>query len=312
MESRSDELFNVMKTYPIISGALTVAFPCYYFYRSYKAYRYQNQSKKRGSSSVSISVRLINVMLCITSITIFALTPIVFSMTVLKPLLIAAISILQLVYPNVIDVFTSPTSVAHHNYKSLCANGYSTTRQVIYGVMGTTLVHFAMYYFIKLLGLSLVEKDFRSANIITVIAKIAVNLAVSDFLYNRMHRSLHLNPKLAIIHRMHHCCFISGLSSAFVFNPIDLLIEFGPSIFPVIGLGYLLHSDKLATVLSLAIMTGWYYADHDENLGAFHAEKHHRYCLGYFHIYFDVGKENLKHDHVRKMVVKSYGHQKTK
>eukprot|EP01083_Nonionella_stella_P025023 68928_1 len=299
-------LFDVMSAYPTLSTSISL-FILFYFYRSYQAYKVQ----KKGMSNTSFEVRLMNNVLCIMSIVSLALYPIVLSTTpTIKPFHVMIWSILQVPFYWGTDYFTSPLDVVTHNYKSLLANGFSTARIVIYSFINSFIVWFSLYYFITLMELHGFDQHRHHINMIDLGVKIAINLFASDAFFTALHRKLHLVPQLATIHHMHHACFTCGISASFVFNPIDMILEFGAGILPALCITYLLHGDLFATVLSLAIMVGWYGCDHDENIGSFHAVKHHGNCLGHFPIYFDK-KDSIKYDCVRKMLAKGFGYQRS-
>lgn len=66
-----------------------------------------------------------------------------------------------------------------------------------------------------------------TSSLLRVLICIAINLALSDTLTYASHRLLHQHPLIAPAHILHHCCRAPNVTSALVFHPIDLIIEFG-------------------------------------------------------------------------------------
>eukprot|EP00485_Elphidium_margaritaceum_P007130 CAMPEP_0202709556 /NCGR_PEP_ID=MMETSP1385-20130828/21653_1 /ASSEMBLY_ACC=CAM_ASM_000861 /TAXON_ID=933848 /ORGANISM="Elphidium margaritaceum" /LENGTH=320 /DNA_ID=CAMNT_0049368845 /DNA_START=53 /DNA_END=1015 /DNA_ORIENTATION=+ len=306
-----DTAVDTAKKYPAVSVGCA-SFVGFYVYRTYKT----AQEQRKQGLQVSLTKRFANSTISGFGVAAFALHPFVFSLyPETKPLHVAVISSALGLSWCLNDYFFSPIDALRHNVSCLRANGFSMPKIVTYTLLGVVAPYVCDLFFVRALdltGYDLLKYDgVKHLLLSATIPRIVMNLVVDEILFYPAHVWLHRSKIGAVLHQFHHCCYTCSLSSGIMFNPLDEAIEFALSIYPTLILTQWWHGDKVATLLSLAIMAGWYGANHDENLRLSHSKKHHGYCLGYYTAYVEK-KESAKNDEVRDIMVKGYGYRKSK
>lgn len=142
---------------------------------------------------------------------------------------------------------------------------------------------------------SLTVGHFSPQNLVTALLLVFS----TDICFFAMHKLLH--EQFPMIHRLHHCCVHSSLSTNLFFDPVDLAMEFSAPVAVLWTVSNFLLDDPWMFVLSLGLLQGWYALTHDEWLSLPHTTHHRNCATGYF-IYFNYFYADPKREQVRKLV----------
>jgi len=182
----------------------------------------------------------------------------------------------------------------HKNISVLKQNGYSAF-WIYFGIIQSIIYVFIIVFaIVRLLCSDMIQQIYDLSDsssdpyaAIKFLASTTLivlgNLFVSDLFFTPIHQTV-LHGYFPTSHHMHHCCTFSTISSTFTFELIDLMCEFLPAVFTVVGSHFLL-GNKLATFASLVIVVVWYATiNHDETIKSSHYY-HHRYISSKYYAY---------------------------
>jgi sterol desaturase/sphingolipid hydroxylase (fatty acid hydroxylase superfamily) len=127
------------------------------------------------------------------------------------------------------------------------------------------------------------------------VAKIAVNLTVTEILFFAGHRLMHTHPAFIKLHVFHHCSVEPSFNTNLLFHPIDLAIEFAAPALSLLVLHFGIWHDEGVLLYTYVLFQLWYAYDHDENLSLYHTQ-HHKKCDSLYVIYSNIkdsGKDNI-------------------
>jgi hypothetical protein len=132
-------------------------------------------------------------------------------------------------------------------------------------------------------------------------AAVLSSMAVAELMFYTGHRYMHQHwPER---HLFHHCCTRSSYTTGYLFDPLDIAVEFSGPVLAVVGISLGIFGSPLALFYALTLVFAWYAADHDEMLKLPHWY-HHKHINGNYTIYISTGY-NDKADRVRQLVKRS-------
>eukprot|EP01084_Bolivina_argentea_P090975 163831_1 len=168
------------------------------------------------------------------------------------------------------------------NLQTAQKSGYSIGTIIFY-----TLLNIISYQFVWILFGQIILNEVKIVYYfdIWLLLKITITLITGDIYFYWAHKWLHQSEFGAQLHLLHHTCLHTSMSTALIFNPIDLLLEFtGPNAMLLIM--YWIFNDPCFLVVTGTIMLVWYGMSHDECLEPIsHHYKHHTDCNGDYPIY---------------------------
>lgn len=133
-----------------------------------------------------------------------------------------------------------------------------------------------------------------------MVAKISINLALTEILICWGHSAMHTSPYLMKYHIFHHCCVHSTFNTNLLFHPVDLAIEFAGPAAALLGMHFVVwNKDQAVLLVTYIVFQLWYAYDHDEHLGLPHI-KHHSACDSLYLIYTTVRRGNPKRNELRE------------
>ena len=194
------------------------------------------------------------------------------------------------------------------NVRTLRANGFTDARvaatmafnfslsQTLGWFLTTHLCHNFLH------GLGPWALPWTAASVGAVVAKVAVNLAISELTFTAAHHALH--AYLPEVHLMHHCCRSSSMSTNAIFHPVDLLFEFAGTGASTVLIHLLVwETDEAVLFLSYLTVLIWYNMEHDEYL-KMHHHTHHASIDAVYTIYVAV-RSSTTSDRVKHILKKS-------
>jgi hypothetical protein len=161
------------------------------------------------------------------------------------------------------------------NIKTLRKNGFSdwVTLILVFGNIVSAHVFTLLVTYYICGGRTVVEMfgNFDSYTV-PVFLKLFLNIAIAEFLFYNCHALLH--KYLPKIHLMHHCVIHSTFSANFIFNPIDLSIEFGGPVGSALLLHFFVWKDPFVLFLTYAFILAYYANDHNDWIKSYHYDHH--------------------------------------
>jgi len=174
------------------------------------------------------------------------------------------------------------------NFKSLRRNNFKNW-QIITSLVTCQIVwssnSFWVWYFVP---------DFTIAFSCKALLSLVFSLAAAEAVFTSAHVFMHQYKFLELwIHKFHHCCLSASVSSNYIFNPIDGLLEsFGPWLAAWAVYEFVMK-DAFGLWLSLYVIQAWYTMDHDENIRTPHWF-HHKYIDSEYTSYVAIKFRNIK------------------
>lgn len=190
-----------------------------------------------------------------------------------------------------IDEYTS--NATEFNLKILDKNGYNGKEELKAGYIDylkrTCTLYLVYQYF-----LMEAEVHFDLRLLLTV----GTTFFLTEIYFTISHKWLHKSsPEW---HKKHHCCLYPSLTSNFLFDKKDLLIEFTVPLLTALILNCIILKDPFAFMFSFGLINTWYTIDHDEYLKLPHWH-HHHYINSNFSVYIPSSKFD-EGDKVRHLV----------
>lgn len=132
-----------------------------------------------------------------------------------------------------------------------------------------------------------------------MILKIVILALITEMYFTTVHNIAHTaHPN---IHKLHHCCIVSTISSVLVFSPVDKYLEFYiPNLIALI-ISAIFNDYQLFLAYSCFHNIG-YSATHDEYLKAPHWY-HHKFCDSSYNIYLNFKSYNPD-DAIKKCIIR--------
>jgi len=184
------------------------------------------------------------------------------------------------------------------NLKNLKRNKFSTI-EVVVSLVSCQIIWssnpFWAWYFLP---------DFTPCISLTAVLSVVLSIAVAETIFTSAHVYMHQFKMFGFwVHKFHHCCLSSSISSNYVFNPLDGFLEsYGPWLSAWAVYKFVVK-DPWGLWLSLYIIQTWYLLDHDENVRTPHWF-HHKFIDSEYNAYTAVKMHTVK-DQLRTRVKRS-------